>query len=270
MKLNPSRGGINRKALVRGLLLCCAFTLLLSLAFSLWFSMTRNVSSVINPEDIEMIQLEEPKTGDQIAVMHTDAGDMTYVLYPDYAPETVANFCKLAESGYYDGSYVFRVEPEIFFSAGAPNSDGTVPNPDADSERIPRELSAKLWPLRGALCALTTKADAGFFRTLTGRQRYYTGSRFLVADTIEMTDEIREGLLSQTDNESQDLVANAFLEKGGIPNYSQQIAVFGQLIEGYDILDSITGSELTGSENAMRPKDDIRILSIEIGTFGEK
>jgi len=202
--------------------------------------------------------------------METDAGTLTFVLYPEQCPQTVANFISLAESGYYDGSYVFRVEPEIFFSAGAPNADGTVPNPDAESEHVPQELSAKLWPLRGALCALTTKADAGFFRTLFGKQRYLPGSRFLVADSIEFTDEIREGLRSQTDNETQDLVADAFIENGGIPNYSQQITVFGQLIEGYDILDAITESELTGTENAMRPKEDIRILHIDIRDFAAK
>lgn len=270
MKLNGPNRGVNRKALVRGLLLCTSFTLLLSLAFGLWFSMTHDYSAVINPEDIALIQLDAPQAGDMIAVMHTDAGDMTYALYPDEAPQTVENFCNLAKQGYYDGSYVFRVEPEIFFSAGAPNADGTVPDPDADTERIPRELSAKLWPFRGALCALTTKANAGFFRTLTGKQQYYTGSRFLVADTIEMTDEIRENMLSPDGNETQDLVANAFLEKGGIPNYSQQITVFGQLIEGYDILDAITSAELTGEENSKRPKDDIRILSIEITEYEAK
>lgn len=267
MKLNAPNRGVNRKGLVKGLLLCTTFTLLLSLAFGLWFSMTRGYSAVVTPENIAMIQLDAPQAGDPVAVMHTDAGDMAFLLYPEEAPQTVENFCTLAKQGYYDGSYVFRVEPDIFFSAGAPNADGTVPDPDAASERVPRELSAKLWPLRGALCALTTKTEAGFFRTLTGKQRYYSGSRFLVADTIEMTDEIREGLLSQNENETQNLVANAFLEKGGIPNYSQQIAVFGQLIDGYDILDAITSSELTGTENAMRPKEDIRILSIEITEY---
>ena len=269
MKLQGPNG-YNRKPLIKGLLLATTFTLLLSLAFALWFSMTRNYTAVIQPEDIEMIQLDEPQEGAPVAIMHTDAGDLTFVLYPEQCPQTVANFTSLAESGYYDGSYVFRVEPEIFFSAGAPNQDGTVPNPDADSEKVPQELSAKLWPLRGALCALTTKANAGFFRTMVGKQEYFTGSRFLVADTIEMTDEIREGLLSQSDNETQDLVANAFLEKGGIPNYSQQITVFGQLIDGYDILDAITSGEVSGTENAMRPTEDIRISSIEITAYTAK
>ena len=270
MKLHASNRGVNRKALVKGLLLCTSFTLLMSLAFGLWFSMTHDYTAVIKPEDIALIQLDAPKEGDPIAVMHTDAGDMTYVLYPNEAPRTVSNFCTLAKQGYYDGSYVFRVEQDVFFSAGAPNADGTVPDPDAASEHIPRELSAKLWPLRGALCALTTKANTGFFRTLTGRQEYFTGSRFLVANTIEMTDEIRKGMLSENNNEAQDLVANAFLDHGGIPNYSQQITVFGQLTDGYDILDAITSAALTGEQNAMRPKDDIRILSIEITEFGAK
>ena len=64
MKLNAPNRGVNRKGLVKGLLLCTTFTLLLSLAFGLWFSMTRGYSAVVTPENIAMIQLDAPQAGD--------------------------------------------------------------------------------------------------------------------------------------------------------------------------------------------------------------
>lgn len=46
-------------------------------------------------------------------------------LYPDYAPETCANFEKLVEEGFYDGLTFHRVVDEFMAQGGDPNGDGT-------------------------------------------------------------------------------------------------------------------------------------------------
>ena len=46
-------------------------------------------------------------------------------LYPEYAPETVANFISLAESGFYDGLTFHRVVDGFMAQGGDPNGDGT-------------------------------------------------------------------------------------------------------------------------------------------------
>jgi len=261
----PQAAG-GKKRLVRTLTLCMVFTLLSSLAFSFWFMLTNRYQAVINYEDIELIQLEEPKKGDTLAVMHTTAGDMTFKLYPEEAPEAVANFTELAKSGYYDGTYVFRVEKDVFFAGGSADREGNLPEGKLGTaqERVPQELTPKLWPLRGALCSLTTGTEKSFWRTLTGKkQKTYCGSRFLVANSIEMTQEIQDGL-REDESDGAQLMADAFIEHGGIPNYSQQITVFGQMTQGWEILDAITGAELTGEPEDMRPKEDILITGIEI------
>ena len=257
-----------KKRLIRTLTLCMVFTLLSSLAFSFWFMMMRRYKGVINYEDIELVQFEEPQKGDKIAVMHTTAGDMTFKLYPEIAPKSVANFCELAESGYYDGTYIFRVEQDVFFAGGSADAEGNLPQGKAGTaqERVPQELSPKLWPFRGALCSLTTGTERSFFKALVGRQDVYCGSRFLVANSIEMTEEIQDGL-REDESEGAQIIAEAFIEHGGIPNYSQQITVFGQLIEGWEILEAITGAELVGEVDDQRPKEDIIITAVEIGTF---
>ena len=78
-----------------------------------------------------------------------------------------------------------------------------------------------------------------------------------------MTDEIKEGLRSG-DNDAMNQVGEAYISQGGIPNYAQQITVFGQLTDGFDVLDAVTSAELTGEEGAQRPEKDILIESVEI------
>jgi len=46
-------------------------------------------------------------------------------LYPDSAPNTVANFEKLSNSGFYNGLTFHRVEPGFVVQGGDPNGDGT-------------------------------------------------------------------------------------------------------------------------------------------------
>lgn len=262
MKLTGNGLSPQRARLVKGLSLCFAFTLVASLLVSGWYGLTSRYSAVMDAGEIAVIQLDAPQSGQPTCIMHTTLGDLTFALYPEQCPKTVESFTRLAQSGYYDGTYIFRVEPGIFFEGGAPNADGSLSS-DADSaaEHVERELSPKLWPLRGALCAVTTSADAGFFRTLTGNQQYYTGSRFLVVDTVEMDTEMQEGLRS---NETLSAVADAFIENGGIPNYSQQMTVFGQLIDGSDVLDAITSAAVSSDSDNHVPLEDILIESVEI------
>lgn len=59
------------------------------------------------------------------AIIHTAKGDMTVEFYEKDAPNTVANFIKLSESGYYDGLNFHRVIPDFVIQGGCPNGTGT-------------------------------------------------------------------------------------------------------------------------------------------------
>ncbi|OUT72014.1 MAG: peptidyl-prolyl cis-trans isomerase [Synechococcus sp. TMED19] len=56
------------------------------------------------------------------AVMDTDAGQITLELFDNDAPNTVANFVKLAKDGFYDGLTFHRVIPGFMAQGGCPNS----------------------------------------------------------------------------------------------------------------------------------------------------
>jgi peptidyl-prolyl cis-trans isomerase B (cyclophilin B) len=69
------------------------------------------------------IQASEKINGDlPIATILTTKGPIKIVLFEDQAPNTVANFVSLAQSGYYDGTRFHRVIPKFMTQGGDPNS----------------------------------------------------------------------------------------------------------------------------------------------------
>ena len=54
-----------------------------------------------------------------------NGGVITAELYPELAPNPVANFVNLVESGFYDGLIFHRVIPGFMIQGGDPNGDGT-------------------------------------------------------------------------------------------------------------------------------------------------
>lgn len=59
------------------------------------------------------------------AEIHTAKGVMKVNFYEDDAPNTVANFVKLAQSGFYDGLTFHRVIPDFVIQGGCPNGTGS-------------------------------------------------------------------------------------------------------------------------------------------------
>jgi peptidyl-prolyl cis-trans isomerase B (cyclophilin B) len=59
------------------------------------------------------------------ANIETSKGTMVLELFDDDAPNTVANFVKLSESGFYDGLAFHRVIPDFVIQGGCPKGDGT-------------------------------------------------------------------------------------------------------------------------------------------------
>jgi len=56
------------------------------------------------------------------AIIETNQGKIVFDLFPDTTPETVRNFIKLANSGFYDGTLFHRVIPGFMIQGGDPNT----------------------------------------------------------------------------------------------------------------------------------------------------
>ncbi|MCI5968607.1 peptidylprolyl isomerase [Helicobacter sp.] len=60
----------------------------------------------------------------QYALIYTEKGNMKIKLFPDDAPNTVANFAHLAQSGFYNGLIFHRVIPGFVAQGGCPEGSG--------------------------------------------------------------------------------------------------------------------------------------------------
>jgi peptidyl-prolyl cis-trans isomerase B (cyclophilin B) len=59
---------------------------------------------------------------EEVAVIETSAGDMVVQFWTDAAPEAIANFKKLAKSGFYNGTIFHRIVKNFMIQGGDPNS----------------------------------------------------------------------------------------------------------------------------------------------------
>ena len=57
--------------------------------------------------------------------MSTNHGEIVLELFDDDAPETVGNFRRLAQDGFYDGLIFHRVIPDFMVQGGCPEGTGT-------------------------------------------------------------------------------------------------------------------------------------------------
>lgn len=224
-----------------------------------------NTYITIDPDTMELIQLEPPKDGDPIAIVDTTLGEFRFVLYPEQSPNAVKNFTELAQSGYYNNTYVFSSESGAYSAAGSKLKNGEMPQDyDKSRELVVRELNQNLWTFRGAVCSLNTTVDRSFKERVLGGGTYFNGSRFAVINSIEFDDEIKQALLEDTDNKK---LGQAFIDNGGIPNFAQQMTVIGQTYEGFDVIDALSNLETESSGIYNIPKEDIMINSIEISEY---
>ena len=75
--------------------------------------------------------------GDEVAVIDTSKGTICVELDGSGAPVHVANFCELAESGFYDGLKFHRYVPGFVIQGGCPNTREMTPEQVARGEAGP-------------------------------------------------------------------------------------------------------------------------------------
>lgn len=212
----------------------------------------------LNPDDVELIQYELPKDDAPVVVFETSEGDFAAVLYPEQAPEFVKYFEGLVNDGYYDGTYVFAVQESVYFMGGSKASDGTDTD-NTDKTQLEPELHKDLWPFKGSLVSYGDKGGTIFNRQIMA------GSRILFVDTVEFTDEFKEEMDAAGGNTE---LVETFKKKGGIPNFSQQFTIFGQVYDGFDAYDKICSVKVTDDES-LRPVDEIKIDRAYLTTYAE-
>ena len=133
------------------------------------------------------------------AIINTNLGNIQFELLSDVAPETVRNFIKLAESGFYDGTLFHRVIPGFMIQGGDPNTKDPTKKSQwgmgGTGHTINAEFSSRSH-LRGIVSMARStdpnSADSQFFivtsdSTFLDRQYTVFGE---VVDGIEVADKI--------------------------------------------------------------------------------
>lgn len=191
-------------------------------------------------------QLDEPAENQEIAIVKTNKGEFRIALYREFAPNTVENFVNNAKSGYYDGIPVLSGVTDRYFICGSEESDGVALDP---------EISENLWTFKGSVCAVTEDYDSSA-----------VGNRLLFVNSIEFSDDILSELGNiATKYGGKDLIQQ-YIDNGGILNFAGKYTVFGQVYEGMDVFEEISGVPNTEDTNTVF-SEDVIIESIEIGTY---
>lgn len=234
------------------------------------------------------------KDGDKIAeITIEDYGTITAKLFPNIAPNAVENFEKLAKSGYYDGLKIHRVVKDMCIQGGSLNGDGTggtaVVN---DKGEFPIETSENARNFYGALGYASNeygKNTTQFYIVNTKKTTDITQySADLIRNEASTVAEQKESLedgdptaekltyqesclqnLSEMIGKASDDVKKRYAETGGYPLWDGSYTIFGQVFEGFDVLDKLSSVDvITSSDGELsKPKTDIFIESVKITEY---
>ena len=196
-------------------------------------------------------QIAAPKSGETIAVMHVkDFGDITFKFFNDKAPKAVENFLTHAKDGYYNGIKFHRVMEEFMIQGGDPTGNGTG-GESIWGKGFEEEIDASLVPYRGALCMAST-----------GYGRSSLGSQFFIVQA-NATDEMKNALSQYGYPEG---LIDAYSQYGGYLSLYGMYTVFGQVVDGMDVVDKIVKVKKNLSETGELsvPVNDVIIESIEV------
>ena len=174
-----------------------------------------------NEEDIEKNPL--------VTMEIEDYGTIKIELYPEYAPNTVANFVNLIESGFYDGLTFHRLVPGFVLQGGDPDGDGT----GGPGYTIDGEFKANGYTKN------TLGHDKGVISMARSMDYDSTGSQFFIV-----------------------------LDDSAKSSLDGMYAGFGRITEGMEILEEIEANEEIADDATGALEENITITKVTVDTFG--
>ena len=183
----------------------------------------------------------------------------------DSTPQHRDNFLKLAKNGFYDSLLFHRVIRNFMIQSGDPDSKNGNPGKPLSQGgsggpgyTIPAEFRTTLFHKRGALGAARTGDNVNPSRASSGSQFYIVqGKRFTDAG-LDSVEKFRlKGRKIPEDERS------VYRQLGGAPHLDQQYTVFGEVVRGLDVVDSIASVQTSGPP-LDRPVADVRIIKMKL------
>jgi cyclophilin family peptidyl-prolyl cis-trans isomerase len=171
-------------------------------------------------------QTAKPAQKQTKVLIHTDLGDMKVVLYNE-TPRHRDNFIKLVKQGLYNGSTFHRIIKQFMIQGG-----GLANGKQDPGYTIPAEFVSKYYHKKGALAAARQGDDVN-------PKKESSGSQFYIVQGKKLTDAEMDQFTAQTGKKMTPEQRNIYKTIGGVPHLDRDYTVFGEVVEGLDVIDKI-------------------------------
>jgi cyclophilin family peptidyl-prolyl cis-trans isomerase len=174
----------------------------------------------------------------------------------DSTPLHRDNFLKLVKQHYYDGILFHRVINQFMIQAGDPNSKTAKPGEalgqGGPGYFVPAEFRSSLFHKKGALAAARTGDEINPARESNGSQFYLVHGKVYGDEELDHIEQTRLNGYKLPEAHRE-----VYKTIGGVPSLDQKYTVFGEVISGISVIDSIA-AVATADRN--RPVEDVRII----------
>jgi peptidyl-prolyl cis-trans isomerase B (cyclophilin B) len=201
-----------------------------------------------------LFNFSQPKPGDEVAVIETSMGNVSVMFFKERAPKAVENFTTHAKNGYYDNLTFHRVINGFMVQGGDPQGTGRG-GESIWGKPFVNEVSEECRNFRGALAMANAGPDTN-------------GSQFFIvqAGTANLSDAVLAKTEAQTGFSMPVEAREKYKEIGGAPWLDGGYSVFGQVVEGMDVVDKIAAVAV--GHNDM-PRKPVLINKITVKTVEE-
>lgn len=246
-------------------------------------------SNTVKGGNIDEVTLN---SGDLVATIEIENfGTIKAKLFPEAAPVGVENFQKLAESGYYNGKNIHRVMAGFMFQGGSLNGDGTGGQAMVNGGSFGVEAADNMRHFYGALCYANAggKNTTQFYIVNNKEQNAFDTDYQYFKSQVEKCDElikkakeagasdyvtyytqVKNSLKETVEKYDKfpDNVKELYNKNGGVPQLDGDYTVFGQVYEGFDVIDAVSAAEVedNGAGAVTKPVEEIIIKSITVST----
>lgn len=193
--------------------------------------------------------------------LETTAGNIRIAL-SDLTPVHRDNFLILVEKGYYDGVLFHRVIEDFMIQTGDPDSKGAPKDSllgnGGPGYTLPAEIVfPELFHVRGSVAAAREGDDVNPEFRSSGSQFYIVWGRKLTPGGMKKA----ISHLKEKGVELDKFMISDYQMYGGTPHLDGTYTVFGEVIEGLDIVETIQKSPTDAND---RPVEDVIILRAKV------
>ena len=194
--------------------------------------------------------------------MVTTVGTIRLRLY-DSTPLHRDNFLRLVKSGYYDSVLFHRVIPKFMIQAGDPNSKraaaGIPLGNGGPGYTVPAEFRPSIFHRKGVLAAARMGDDVNPEKKSSGSQFYIVQGRTFTDAEMDSVERVRLKGYKLPETHRQ-----VYRTIGGTPQLDQNYTVFGEVVNGLEILDRIAALPTSKAQDRDRPLQDVRIVKAKL------